>query len=107
MPPTSSCGFNTGALESLIQPPLPSLHLQEPDGNWRTIVFLLLSSAASPFLLSIPWGFSTIGWGPGLAFLLVCLAATAFTSCLFASLADDGVTRHNSLGELADAIYGG
>ena len=80
--------------------------LQEPTGTWRTAVFLLISSTASPTLLSIPWAFSTMGWGPGVTLLLVFGASAAFASCLYASLADDGVARHTTLGGLADEIYG-
>lgn len=84
----------------------PVHELTEPTGTWRTMAYLLLTGAASPFLLSIPWAFAQVGWVVGIAFLLVCIASATFTSTLFAELADDGGERHNTVGDVADAVYG-
>ncbi|KAJ7528649.1 hypothetical protein O6H91_15G012200 [Diphasiastrum complanatum] len=87
-----------------------ALFVMESKGTWLHAGFHLTTSIASPSLLSLPFAFAGLGWGPGMTALVVSATVTFYSYCLMSKVLERTESqghRHIRLGDLCNEILGG
>ncbi|KAJ7211024.1 hypothetical protein O6H91_09G098700 [Diphasiastrum complanatum] len=81
----------------------------ESKGTWLHAAYHLTTSVAGPGIISLPFAFATLGWGPGAVALIVGAAVTFYGYNLLSRVLEESESRgrrHLRYRELAADILG-
>lgn len=109
-PPPAACRPARGvrSLTRSDSPLLRHARIQklEPTDKWHAAFFHLVCANGAPFLLGMPAAFAALGWGGGMAVVVIGFAASLHAALRLVGLHEHGGQRRHRYQDLAQAVLG-